>query len=106
MLDEHKNSVINIIKWFFLATAVGVVVGVLDAVFLQVLDGAIAYRNGVPYFYFGLPLVLYVVAVLAHKTAKKDKDFSTDAVINKINSYRPISFLSIVKGYLHNKNDI
>ena len=99
MLDEHKNSVINIIKWFFLATAVGVVVGVLDAVFLKLLDGAIAYRNGVPYFYFGLPLVLYVVAVLAHKTAKKDKDFSTDAVINKINSYRPISLLSIVKGF-------
>lgn len=99
MLNEHKSNVINIIKWFFLATGIGCIVGVLDAVFLKMLDGAIQFRNGIPMFYLGLPFVLYAVALLARKVAKRDKDYSTDAVINKINSYRPISFMSIFKGF-------
>lgn len=99
MLDEHRSNVISIIKWFFLATGIGVIVGVLDAVFLKMLDGAIKFRNGIPMFYLGLPFVLYGVALLARKVAKRDKDYSTDAIINKINSYRPISFISIFKGF-------
>ena len=99
MFDEHKNSVVSIIKWFFWATVIGLIVGVLDALFLKILDAAITYRNGIPLFYLGLPFVLYGVAVLGRKVAKRDTDYSTDAVINKINSYRPISFISIFKGF-------
>ena len=95
MLDEHKNSVISIIKWFLLATVIGCIVGVLDAAFLTVLDHAINFRNGIALFYLPLPFVLYAVALLGRKTARRHKDYSTDAVINKINSYRPISFISI-----------
>ena len=99
MLDEHKNSVISIIKWFLLATVIGCIVGVLDAAFLTVLDSAISFRNGIALFYLPLPFVLYAVALLGRKTARRHKDYSTDAVINKINSYRPISFISIFKGF-------
>lgn len=100
MLEEPKNSVIGIIKWFLLGTFIGVVVGGLDAVFLKTLDYSIALRNKVPYFYLCLPLALYVVAVLGRRVAPRHKDYSTDAVINKINSYRPISFISILKGFV------
>ena len=100
MLEEPKNSVISIIKWFLLGTFIGVVVGGLDAVFLKTLDYSIALRNKVPYFYLCLPLALYTVAVLARRVAPRHKDYSTDAVINKINSYRPISFISILKGFV------
>lgn len=99
MLSEHKSNVINIIKWFFLATVIGCIVGVLDALFLKILDKAINFRNGIPLFYLGLPFVLYGVAILGRKTARRHKDYTTDAVINKINSYRPISFISIFKGF-------
>ncbi len=100
MLNEHKNNVISIIKWFFLSTVIGGIVGILDAVFLTVLDKAIAFRNGIPMFYIGLPFILYGVALLGRKAAKRHQDYSTDAVINKINSYRPISFISILKGFV------
>ena len=59
----------------------------------------IEWRNGIPLFYLGLPVFLYIVALLGRKTAKRDKDFSTDAVINKINAQKPISFISILKGF-------
>lgn len=100
MLDEHKSNVWNIIKWFFLATFIGIIVGVLDAVFLKTLEGAIAFRNHIPYFYLGLPLVLYATTMVARRAAPKDRDYSTDSVINKINTYRPISFFSITKGFV------
>ncbi|MBR4591642.1 MAG: chloride channel protein [Elusimicrobiaceae bacterium] len=100
MFDRSTNSVVNIIKWFLLATFIGVVVGTLDAVFLKTLDNSIALRNKIPYFYLGLPLALYLVAVLSRRLAKQHKDYSTDAIINKINSYRPVSFISILKGFL------
>lgn len=99
MLDEHKNNVVNIIKWFFLSTGIGCVVGVLDAVFLKTLDKAITLRNTVPLFYLCLPFALYAVAVLSRRVAKNDKDYSTDAVLNKINAYKPISFISALKGF-------
>lgn len=99
MLDEPRNSVIRIIKWFLLGTFIGVIVGGLDAVFLKTLDYSISVRNKIPFFYLGLPLALYIVALLSRRTATRHKDYSTDAVINKINSYRPISFISILKGF-------
>lgn len=100
LLDEPTHNVVSIIKWFLLATFVGVVVGALDAVFLKALDRSIAWRNTIPYFYLGLPLALYVVAVLSRKAAPHHKDYSTDAVLNKINAYQPISFISILKGFV------
>lgn len=98
-LDEQKNNVWNIIKWFFLATFIGCAVGVLDAVFLKTLERAIGLRNNIPYFYLALPGFLYITYLLARKAAPNDRDYSTDAVINKINTYRPISFLSAAKGF-------
>lgn len=99
MLNTSNNSVIQIIKWFMLATLIGVVVGVLDAVFLKTLDAAIGARNKVPFFYLGMPVFLYVCMLLSRKTFPKDRDYTTDAVVNKINNYGPISFLSITKGF-------
>lgn len=97
MLNGKRHSFWNIIKWFFLATFIGVIVGCVDALFLKTLDGAIAWRNHIPVFYIGLPIFLYVIWLLARKAAPHAQDYSTDAVINKINSYRPIGLLSAVK---------
>lgn len=97
MFKRHKSSFWNIVKWFFLSTFIGVVVGVVDAVFLKSLDKAITWRNQYPLYFLGLPFFLYIVWLLARKTAPQAQDYSTDAVINKINSYRPVGFVSALK---------
>ena len=99
MLDESAHSVVNIFKWFILATLIGVVVGTLDAAFLKLLDKTLALHKTVPLFYLPLPFALYAVAILSRKVAKKHKDYSTDTVIQKINAYKPISLVSILKGF-------
>ena len=100
MLDDSAHSLIHIIKWFVLATLVGMVVGVLDAAFLKALDVAIGTRNSVPCFYVALPFALYVIALLSRKIAKAHKDYSTDAVIKRINAYRPVSLRSAAKTFV------
>lgn len=97
MFKAKESSFWNIVKWFFLATFIGSIVGVADAAFLKALDGAIAWRNQFFFFYFSLPFSLYIVWLLAHKVAPKSQDHSTDAVIEKINSHRPVDFVSAVK---------
>ena len=65
MLDDSARSLFHIVKWLVLATLIGVVVGVLDAAFLNLLDLAIGTRNTVPCFYVVLPFTLYGVALLS-----------------------------------------
>lgn len=99
MLDESTHNVIHIVKWFFLATVVGVVVGGMDAAFLKLLDRALGLQKGFPLYYFFLPLTLYIIARLAYKTAPKHREFSTDSILQKINAYEGISLVSIVKAF-------
>ena len=100
MLDDSAHSLVHILKWFFLATLVGLVVGALDAAFLKLLDLAIGTRNTIPCFYVALPFALYIVAFLSRKVAKPHKDYSIDAVIKRINTYRPVSLWSAVKTFV------
>ncbi|MBR3898964.1 MAG: hypothetical protein IKJ44_01675, partial [Elusimicrobiaceae bacterium] len=60
MFKARESSFWSIIKWFFLATFIGAMVGVVDALFLKALDGAIAWRNQFPLFYVSLPFSMYV----------------------------------------------
>ena len=100
MLDDSAQSFIHICKWLILATLVGIIVGALDAAFLKLLDLSIGTRNTVPYFYVALPFALYVVALLSRKVAKPHKDYSTDAVIKRINTHRSVSLWSAVKTFV------
>ena len=100
MLDDSARSLFHIVKWLVLATLIGVVVGVLDAAFLKLLDLAIGTRNSVPCFYVALPFALYGVALLSRKIAKPHKDYSTDAVIKRINTYWPVSLVSAAKTFI------
>lgn len=98
--NMRKSNFWHIIKWFFLSTFIGIVVGVLDAVFLKSLDASIAWRNGIPLYYFGLPIFLYIIALLARRVYRREIDYSTDSVIGRINAYQPIGFISILKSFV------
>ncbi|MBP5430239.1 MAG: chloride channel protein [Elusimicrobiaceae bacterium] len=100
MLAQPTHSILHIAKWLVLATLIGIVVGGLDAMFLKLLDACIGARNHVPCFYIALPFALYIIALLARKVAKAHKDYSTDAVIHRINTYKEVSILSVIKAFV------
>ena len=97
MFNLRQNNFVHILKWFILATLIGGVVGVLDAVFLKTLDAAIHWRNQFSLYFIGLPFFLYIIYLLARKTAPKHLDYGTDDVIDKINTYQSVSLISAVK---------
>lgn len=99
MLDKSAQSVLQIFKWFILATLVGIVVGILDAAFLKLLDKALHLRSHIPLFYLPLPFALYAIAILSRKVAKQHKDYSTDTIIQKINAYKSVSLVSTLKAF-------
>ena len=97
MLRYPQNNFWNIVKWFFLATCIGVAVGALDAVFLKTLDAAILWRNQFSLYFLGLPFFLYVIWLLSRCVAPQAQDYSTDAVIRRINAYQPVGLASAFK---------
>ena len=100
MLHIQQNSFINLLKWFILALLIGILVGVMDALFLKTLDKTLHYTTQFPLYYVALPFGMYIVYLLARRVAPHDVDYSTDSVIDKINSYRAISFISALKSLL------
>ena len=100
MMNIRRNNVVYIIKWLLLSSLIGILVGTVDALFLKALDRALHWRNQFSLFYIGLPFALYLVYLLARKLYPHQLDYSTDAVIEKINTYRPVGIISAAKSLL------
>ena len=92
-----QNQIYKMIKWFVLSSLIGAIVGGVDAAFLKTLDATISWRNQFPWYFMGLPIFLYVIYLLARKVSPKNLDYSTDDVIDKINTYQTVSWVSAVK---------
>ncbi|ACC98712.1 Chloride channel [Elusimicrobium minutum Pei191] len=99
MFKDQRGVFLNIIKWFILSTAIGAIVGVAAAAFLFILDHSISTTTSFPFYYVGLPFVFILTSFLSKRVFPKDTDFSTDAAINKINAYKPISLISAAKAF-------
>lgn len=95
----RKIAFFNILKWFFASTLIGIIVGIFNAMFLKLLGTSLSFTNKFPYYYFALPIGLYIVNILARKVYPRDTDFSTNDAIASINERRPISIISSVKAF-------
>lgn len=96
---RRKIAFWSILKWFFWATVIGVVVGCFNALFLHLLSKSIKFTNSYHYYYIFLPFALLLVNYLANKIYPKDKGFSTNAAIASINDKKPISLISAIKAF-------
>ena len=97
MFQFRQNSFVQIVIWFILATLVGIVIGVVDAIFLKTLDATLHWRSQFALYYLGLPIFLYIIYLLARRVAPRETAYSTDAVIDKINTHQPLGLISTLK---------
>ena len=97
---RRKIAFWSILKWFFWATVIGIIVGCFNALFLHLLSKSIHLTNSCQYYYLFLPLALYIVNHLARKIYPEDKGFSTNAAIASINDKKPISVISSIKAFI------
>ena len=84
---EQSVLFISVAKWFFLASCVGVIVGVSTSYFLRILNWSIDYTSQNEYYFLLLPFALFLSALLIKYLAPQAKGHGTEKVIEAIHRY-------------------
>jgi len=98
-LSEETLLFINVIKWFFFSSLVGIIVGLSTTFFLKLLNLSIIAFSHYPYYFLLLPIGLFLVSLIAYYFYPQAQDYTTDKVIESINKERIISFPSVIKAF-------
>lgn len=83
-LTELLILFFSVVKWFLLACAVGLLVGLSSALFLFLLQSSIALAQSFPYVFLLLPISLALSAVITTRLAPRARGYGTDQVIRAI----------------------
>jgi H+/Cl- antiporter ClcA len=81
---EGSVLFISILKWIFLATCVGIIVGLSTAIFLKMLDMSIAYTAGYKYYYLLLPVAFFLSVIIVKYLAPEAEGHGTEKVIEAV----------------------
>ena len=98
-IREEREIFLNITKWFIYASIMGVLVGVADALFLNLLHKSSDFSESYKYYFLMLPAVLLITSFISTKTYSRHKDYSTNSVISTLNNNKGISVLSSIKAF-------
>ncbi|TNF54298.1 voltage-gated chloride channel [bacterium] len=81
---EESVMFISIIKWFFLATIVGIIVGGSTTFFLKALEGAISFSDRYAYSFLILPLALFLSSLVVKYLSPEAEGHGTEKVIEAV----------------------
>lgn len=103
-LTELLILFFSVAKWFLLACAVGLLVGLSSTLFLFLLQSSITLAQSFPYVFLLLPISLAVSAVMTARLAPRARGYGTDQVIRAIHqeggkihpSVIPVKFLATI----------
>jgi len=83
-LTESTVLFISIIKWVFLATIAGAIVGGATALFLKILGWATDFGHHSPYTFLLLPIALFLSALSIKYLAPDAEGHGTEKVIEAV----------------------
>jgi H+/Cl- antiporter ClcA len=83
-ITEESILLISILKWFVLASLVGVAVGISTSVFLVSLEWSSARLGQNPYFFFLLPIALALSSYISKYLAPEAEGHGTEKVIEAV----------------------
>ena len=63
-MKERKLLFLDVVKWSFLATCIGVIVGLATSVFLKLLNAGVSFRNQYSLFFLLLPLAFLLSSLI------------------------------------------
>ncbi|GBD96929.1 MAG TPA: voltage-gated chloride channel [Nitrospirae bacterium] len=87
LLLEESVLFISVVKWFLLATCIGVIVGASTGFFIRTLNWSIFYTGQYKYYFLILPAALFFSALLIKYFAPEAKGHGTEKVIEAIHKY-------------------
>jgi H+/Cl- antiporter ClcA len=83
-ITESSVLFISIIKWVFLATVAGIIVGGATAFFLKLLQWSIEYSHRWEYSFWLLPIAMFLSTLLIKYLAPEAEGHGTEKVIEAI----------------------
>lgn len=87
LLTEETIIFYTILRWFVLATIIGVIVGVSTTLFLKALEWSITLSRQVPYYFVLLPIALFVSILLTRYLAPTAEGHGTEKVIEAVHKH-------------------
>lgn len=86
----------SILKWLFLATCIGILVGVSTMVFLKLLGLSISATARYPYYFLLLPAALFVSSLIVKIFAPDAEGHGTEKIIEAVHRHSGKVKLSVV----------
>ncbi|MEW6738608.1 MAG: chloride channel protein [Nitrospirota bacterium] len=84
---ESSILFVSIVKWLFLASCAGILVGVSTAVFLKTLEAGISFADGYRYYFIALPAVMVVSVLLVKYFAPQAEGHGTEKIIEAVHRH-------------------
>ncbi|UCD34544.1 MAG: chloride channel protein [Nitrospiraceae bacterium] len=84
---EQSVLFISVVKWFFLATSTGAIVGASTAFFISILNSSIFFISEYPYYFLALPFALFLSGLLIKYLCPEARGHGTERVIDAIHRY-------------------
>ena len=81
---EESVLLVSILKWFVLASGIGVVVGLSTTLFLKLLYWSVSCTASYPYYFLFLPLGLFVSGLVTHLVEPDASGYGTEKVIEAV----------------------
>jgi H+/Cl- antiporter ClcA len=81
---EESVLFISIMKWLFLATCVGLLVGLSTGFFLKVLEASTVYAGRFSYYFLLLPAAMFVSSFIVKYFAPEAEGHGTEKVIEAV----------------------
>lgn len=83
-MAEQSVIFVSILKWFVLATFVGLIVGLSTTVFLKILIWSTDFTKQYSYYFLLLPVALFLSAAIVHSLAPEAEGHGTEKVIEAV----------------------
>ncbi len=93
---EGSILFISILKWLFLASCVGIIVGISTTVFLKVLGFGISSTGRFEHYYFFLPAALFSSALIVKVLAPDAEGHGTEKIIEAVHRHAGKMKLAVV----------
>jgi H+/Cl- antiporter ClcA len=81
---ESSVLFVSIVKWLFLATCAGILVGLSTTVFLKALGWSSSATAAYPHYYFLLPVALFMSAAIVRYLAPDAEGHGTEKIIEAV----------------------
>lgn len=81
---EESVLFVSIVKWLFLASCIGILVGVSTTVFLQALNFGISTAGRYQFYYLLLPAALFLSGLIVRTLAPEAEGHGTEKIIEAV----------------------